>query len=247
MGLIDGAVDIAELGQRNLWVLWGRSGSGKTHFASTFPKPMLYIQVGDDGSNTISDVEGVKAIRADTPGAVKTLLEEARLNKTYKTIVVDTFSLIVNDWVNENAIKKKKRMTQQMWGDMKTDQEELIKAAWILSATKCVVLTCHEASDGNIEGMEDEIIPDIRPSVSKGARTYLESMANYGIHTVVVSKEKEKEDGSTETITVHAAHLASNPYYWVKLQKPAHVKVPKTIINPSYAKIKKILTQPKGE
>lgn len=246
MGLIDKAQDIADLGQSNLWVLWGRSGSGKTHFASTFPKPMLYIQIGDDGSNTIADVEGIKAIRADSPGAVKTMLEEARLNKEYKTVVVDTFSLVVNDWVNENAIKKKKRMTQQMWGDMKTDQEEIIKAAWILARTKFVVLTCHEATD-SIEGMEDEIIPDIRPSVSKGARTYLESMANYGIHTVVLTKDKENEDGSSETITVHAAHLASNPYYWVKLQKPAHVKVPKAVINPTYSKIMKILTKPRGE
>ena len=66
MSLLDSAVDIQELGQRNLWVLYGKSNSGKTYVASTFPKPLLYVQIGDDGSNTIAHVEGIKAISIET-------------------------------------------------------------------------------------------------------------------------------------------------------------------------------------
>lgn len=242
MGILDRAVPVGELGQSKLWVVYGKSGAGKTEFLASFPKPLLYIQIGDDGSNTIGDREGIDALRISNIKELKQALEEARLDDHYATIAVDTFSLLVNEWTDENAVKKNKRMTQQMWGDLKTDTEELIKSSHILASKKIVVLTCHEVAD-SIEGYEDEITPDVRPSLSKGARTYLESMANFGIHLAVNQKEKDMPDGSTKVMSVHIAHIGSNPYYWVKTQKPASIQLPEAIINPTYGKINKLLKE----
>ena len=239
MGILDEAVDIQELGQRNLWVLYGKSNSGKTWVASTFPKPMLYLQIGDDGSNTIARVEGIKAIRINTVQKLKTLSQELLKDRTYKTVVVDTFSLLVNEWTNEKVISKGKRMTQQLWGDLKIDQEEIIKLMYKIAQKRIVVLTCHESTD-SIEGMEDEITPDVRPSVSKGARTYLEGMANYGIHTTKIVKEVTKGN-TTKEVVKYAADIGPNPYYWTKLQIDPSIKVPKRIINPSYEKFMAII------
>ena len=160
----------------------------------------------------------------------------------YATVVLDTFSLFTNVWTEEKIIKKNKRMTQQAWGDLKTDTEELIRLAHELSQYCWVVLTCHEASDA-FEGMEDEIAPDIRPSVSKGARTYLEGMANYGIHTTKLKKTVIK-DGAEQTLVRYGAHVGPNEYYWTKLQINKDIKVPSLIINPTYTKLMKIV---KGE
>lgn len=237
---LDNAVPIQDLGQRNLWVLYGKSGSGKTELLSTFPKPLLYLQVGDDGSNTISNKEGIKAIRITDLKMLKEIALELRLDDYYQTVAVDTFSMVVNEWLDANAVQKNKRVTQQMWGDIKTEQEEYIKLFHILSNKMNVVLTCHEAAD-SFQGFEDEITPDIRPSVSKGARTYLEGMANYGIHTTLVEAEKEGADGVVQTQIRFAVHLAQSPYYWVKTQKPKEVKLPKLLYNPTYDKIMKIM------
>lgn len=243
MGLIDKAVSVKDISTGKLWVLWGKSGSGKTNMLATFPKPILYLQYGDDGTGTIEDADDIDVIVIEDQKHLEGLLEEARLDEHYATVAVDTFSLFVNEWIDENAVQKKKRVTQQMWGDLKTDTEKLIKMAKTLSKFKTVVLTCHEATDV-IEGMEDEIMPDVRPSVSKGARTYLESMANFGIHLTVIEKDVERSDGTTDTVIRHAAHIAPNPYYWTKLQKPASIKVPKMVVNPTYDKIMKLM---KGE
>jgi len=240
MSYLDAAVEISSLRQRALWVLYGKSGSGKTHILSTFPKPMLYLQFGDDGWSTIKDVSGIKLITVESMEHLKNIARELLTDRKYKSVAVDTFSMIVPEWTDENAVQRKKKMSQQMWGDLKTDSEELIRLFHKVAATKIVILTCHEATD-TIDGMEDEISPDIRPSVSKGARTYLEGMANFGLHTTVVQKDKQLPDGGTETIYRHAVHLAQNPYYWVKTQKPAHIKLPKLMINPSYKKIMALL------
>lgn len=241
MGILDSAVDIQELGQRNFWVLYGKSNSGKTYVASTFPKPLLYIQIGDDGSNTIARVEGIKAISIENIEQFKALCEELKKDKKYATIVVDTFSMVVNEWVQQKVTTKGKKMTQQLWGDLKTEQEELIKALQRLAKKHIVVATCHESMD-TIEGMEDEITPDIRPSVSKGARTYLEGMANYGIHTTKIIKEVTKGN-ETKEVVKYAADIGPNPYYWTKLQVDPSIKVPKRIINPTYDKFIEVIGQ----
>lgn len=239
MALLDSAVDIQELGQRNLWVLYGKSNSGKTHVASTFPKPLLYLQIGDDGSNTIAHVEGISAIPISSVKELKDIAKELLKDKKYVTIVVDTFSLMVNEWTDQNVISKNKKMTQQLWGELKTETEEVIKAMHKVAKRHIVVLTCHESTDA-IEGMEDEIAPDIRPSVSKGARTYLEGMANYGIHTTKITKEITKGN-STKEVVKYAADIGPNPYYWTKLQIDPSIKVPKRIINPTYDKFMEVI------
>lgn len=239
MSLLDKAVNIKDLGQRNLWVIYGKSNSGKTHISSTFPKPLLYLQIGDDGSNTIANVEGISAISIPSIQELKMAAEELLKDKKYRTVVVDTFSLVVNEWTDQNVVKKGKKMTQQAWGELKTETEELIKAMHKVAKTHIVVLTCHESTD-TIEGMEDEITPDIRPSVSKGARTYLEGMSNYGIHTTKISKEVVKGN-VTKEIVRYAADIGPNPYYWTKLQIDPSIKVPSRIINPSYDKFMKII------
>ena len=239
IAVLDKVVNIAELGHRKLWVIWGKSNSGKTWLSSTFPKPLLYVQIGDDGANTIAGVEGIDAIRIQTIDELKNLCRELQKDKKYNTIVFDTFSLIVNEWTDEKVISKGKKMTQQNWGDLKTEQEEVIKLTHKLATRRHVVLTCHESMD-SIEGLEDEITPDVRPSVSKGARTYLEGMANYGIHTTRISKEVSKGN-VTKTVVRYAADIGPNPYYWTKLQIDPNIEVPDRIINPTFDKIAKAI------
>jgi hypothetical protein len=239
--LLSKAVSIEKLGQRNLWVIWGKSGTGKTALGATFPKPMLYIQVGDDGSNTIADTEGVMAVRAESLADLKDTAQGLMTDKKYKTIFVDTFSMITNEWIDKNATQKNKKMTQQMWGEVKIDSEELIKIFHKLALSHIVVLSCHESND-SIEGMEDEILPDIRPSVTKGARTYLEGMANYGIHTTKLKKTIiSKKTGQEKEVVRYAVHIGANPYYWTKLQINPGIQVPDIVINPTYDKLMGII------
>lgn len=245
MSFLDSAVEIQELGQRNLWVLYGKSGSGKTKIAGTFPKPMLYAKIGDDGANTIARVPGIKGVQLESPKDLKTLVEELLKDKHYITFVADTFSLFVQEWKDQNVIKKKRKMTQQDWGNLATDSEEIIKLLHKLARRKIVVLTCHEAV-GTIEGMEDEITPEVRPSVSKGVRTYLEGMANYGIHTTKILKEVTKGN-TTKEIVKFAADIGPNPYYWTKLQIDPAIKVPARIINPTYDKFMEVIGAVKEE
>lgn len=240
MGYLDKVKPISDLGRRKLAVLWGKSNTGKTEFGSTWPKPMLYVQIGDDGSNTIAEKDGIKAIRIETLDALKGTLNEliAKKGDRYKTVFIDTFSMYVNLWVDEKVVQKNKRMTQQLWGDLKTDTEEIVRLTHKLALHTWVLLSCHEAMD-SFEGMEDEILPDARPNLSKGVRTYLEGMANYGFHTTRLKRDVIDNEGKEKTEVKYATHIGPNPYYWTKMQVSKDIKVPAIMINPTFTKLQK--------
>lgn len=241
--ILNTAVDISEVSSGKLVVLYGKSASGKTKVGSTFPKPMLYVKIGDDGVNTIKKVSGISIVEPRTTAELKQVFEELEKDKTYKSVFVDTFSLLVNEWKNENVIQKGKKMTQQLWGDLLTETEELIRLAHKLSKKKWVILSGHEVTD-SIEGMEDELLPDVRISISKGARTYIEGMANFGIHTVKIQKESvDKTTGEVKEVVKYAADIGPNPYYWTKFQIDPKIKLPNRMINPSYEKIMKLIEE----
>ena len=196
---------------------------------------------GDDGSNTIKQVPDIKALQVKSVTELKQVQNELKKDTTYKTVIVDTFGLMLNEWIDENSVKKNKKMTMNMWGEVKVETEEIIKKFSILSKKRIVVLTCHETIN-NIEGMEEEIAPGVHPSASRGAISFLEGMSNYGIHTTIIQKDVEQEDGTTIEEGRHAIHLGTNTYYWTKTQKPADIRLPHTMYNPSYNKIMKYLT-----
>ena len=222
--MLESVTSIKDFSQGKLVALYGKSGSGKTTLSATFPKPMLYVKIGDDGSSVIKDVEGIDAVEISKVGEIKTLIKELESDKKYKTVFFDTFTLIVKEWKNE---------------DLLTDTEEIIRQLHKLSKKKWIVISGHEVVD-TIEGMEDELLPDVRIAVSKGARTYLEGMVNYGLHTIVIEKEVEK-NGETVAVTKHAADIGPNPYYWTKFQSVKSKKIPKRMVNPSFSKLQELM------
>ena len=119
----------------------GKPKSGKTRIAGSYPKPLLYISVGNDGGGRVllmkyrKDIENgdikVKNLRNDTPvnGKInKTSIEKlasllAELRKPdapkFKTIVVDTIGALQDDYKSYmEFVKGGKALSQQEWGEV---------------------------------------------------------------------------------------------------------------------------------
>lgn len=119
----------------------GKPKSGKTMIAGSYPKPLLYVSVGDDGGGRVlymkyrSDVEKglikVKNLRNDrvVNGKIaQTSIEKlaillAELRKPdadkFKTIVIDTIGALQDDYKNYlEFCKSGKPLSQQEWGDV---------------------------------------------------------------------------------------------------------------------------------
>lgn len=119
----------------------GKPKSGKTRIAGSYPKPLLYISIGNDGGGKVlltsypaqiknGDIK-VKNLRNDMPvnGKIaKTSIEKlagifAELRKPdadqFKTIVIDTVGAMQDDYKAYLEFAKGGRsLSQQEWGDV---------------------------------------------------------------------------------------------------------------------------------
>ena len=125
----------------DIHLIMGKPKSGKTIIGGSYPKPMLYVSIGNDGGGRVlltkyhEDINSgrikVKNLRNDpiVGGKIaKTSIEKmatmlAELRKPdadkFKTIVVDTVSALQDDYKSYLEFTKGGRaLSQQEWGDV---------------------------------------------------------------------------------------------------------------------------------
>lgn len=135
---------------------YGAGGTGKTTFASTFPKPLLLDF--ENGAKYF----GERGIKVDvavfkswlTPEDKKEL---AKVLDNYETIIVDPIGEAMDKLINDvDAISGSKYrqnggdLTMAGWGEVKKQMRNFIK--WLRDSGKNVVLIAHvdEHSDGDM-------------------------------------------------------------------------------------------------
>ena len=199
----------------------GKPKSGKTLIAGSYPKPLLYISVGNDGGGRVlytkykSDVEKglikVKNLKNDpvVNGKIaKTSVEKlavllAELRKpdadNFKTIVDDTIGAIQDDYKSYLEFTKGGRaLSQQEWGDvakMVLNIKDNMKRFSEEKHTTFVWIT-HTSEQELYEtsGLNKEIriIPDL--TIKSGVK-YMKDASNifYCCRKTVLNNKGEKE------------------------------------------------------
>jgi predicted ATPase len=119
--ILQTAKGISQIPDNKLHVILGFPGSGKTTLAATYPKPMLFVQIGDDGGGIVMSDWGDKDIsyillETDKDGTIymklMQLLKELREQPTlYKTIVIDAYSSIEENMISTAVQTKGKTLS----------------------------------------------------------------------------------------------------------------------------------------
>ena len=168
----------------------GKPKSGKTLIAASYPKPLLYVSIGNDGGGRVimtkyrSDVEkglikvvnlrndpqiGGK-IRKTSCERLAELLAELRKPDAdkFKTIVIDTFSALQDDYkVYLEISKGNKALSMQEWGDVakmvlnlkdnmkRFSEEQKVTFVWITHTSE------QELTETSGLNKEIRIVPDL--------------------------------------------------------------------------------------
>lgn len=195
----------------------GKPKSGKTIIAGSYPKPMLYVSVGNDGGGRVlltkyrKDVESgaikVKNLRNDLPVGGKInktsieklaeLLAELRQPNAdkFKTIVIDTVGALQDDYkAYLEFCKKGMSLAQQEWGDvqkMMLNIKDNMKR--FSEETGTIFVWIHHTREQEVyetSGLVKElrIIPDL--TISTGVK-YLKDASNvfYVCRKTVIHKD----------------------------------------------------------
>jgi len=253
-------VPVGEIVNPRTYALYGRAGTGKTTLAGSFPKPALLLDVNDRGTDSVSDIEGIDVIEVKTWGLFEAIywdmMDDPDRYEKYKTIIIDTLSMVQQLCVEEVLRRKKKNtenagqwgsMTRREWGDVSQEMK-----SWIVryrDLPKNIVFIAQDrvnkgGGEDEDDYEEDELMPEVGPALSPAVAKVLNAavyvIGNTFIRRHVVVKGKGKEAVRKERIQ-YCMRVGPNPIYITKIRKPKSVGAPDIIIDPTYDDIAEII------
>lgn len=255
--VLPGVKKIKDIKRHRSTVLYGRSGTGKTTLAASWPTPILYLDIKDEGTDSIADVEGidVKEI-ADSEELDEVLLWLIRNPKKYKTVILDTMSQLQEIVVEEVAEAAKKKLkgkragdfgtlTKQDWGTVSSRLK-----SWIIDFRDLPMETVFiaqdrtfnlddEGADENAEQLAPEVGPRLMPSVASVLNAAVSVIGNTFIRVRHVKKPDPKREGKFKMVEKkeYCLRLGPSAIYVTKVRKPKEHIAPDFIVDPSYEDI----------
>lgn len=248
---------VSEMYHHRSWVFFGRSGTGKTTLAGSFPQPMLFLNVKDKGTDSICDLgDGVKVMDVESWEDFELAYWYLIQNPDeYKTIVIDTITQLQQLGiikVMEDADKDPSQagqwggMTKQMWG-----QVVPLMKMWITNLRdlpmEVVFLAQDRTSDTETDDPEVQLDPEVGPRLTPSVAAHINAevsvVGNLFIRRKTTIKKvsgKKKEVSRTQ----YCMRLGPHPVYVTKARKPKAIKLPGVVVDPTYESLVKIL---KGE
>lgn len=255
---------VADVQRKMDSAFYGKSGTGKTTLAATYPKPMLYLNINDNGEESISDVEGVDAVDITTS---EELLEQLlwlhkRASKgklQYKTVVLDTMTqlqgILVRELVEREKVKLKGKkpgdfgtLTRQHWGHIAGELIKVIMDFRALEEVNIVFIAqdrVFNAGDEEDDGM-DQLAPEVgtrlMPSVNKDLCASVNIVGNTFIKIKVTKIKDEKTKKTSKKIEkIYCLRVGPNEVYTTKIRKPKGIEAPDFIEDPNFRKLRKIV------
>jgi hypothetical protein len=242
--------------------LYGRSGTGKTTLSASWPKPILYLNIKDNGTDSISDVEDIDVVHIDSSEDLQEQIlwchKQASKGKLpYKTIVLDTMSQLQGILVVELAEKLKLKLpkgkkpgdfgslTRQHWGVISGDMKAVIMDIRNLPVESVFiaqerVFNLPDEEDDGVDQLEPEVGPKLMKSVKDDLNASVSIIGNTFIRVKVI---KKKVDGKTvrEVKKQYCLRVGPNEVYTTKIRKPKGIEAPDYIIDPTFRKLKDIM------
>lgn len=238
-----------------VYIIYGKSGTGKTVVASTFPKtkeaPMLYLDIleGGIGSVASKDKELIDWVPIESFEELDEVLEDVcrgysevdgkQVPVKYSTIVVDSLTQL--EYIIKKHLKSasnKTSMTLQLWGQTKDSQEDvynLLKYLHMKTGAK-VVAIAHEKE------MKDDNNPDfntIIPSLMTSSAVSLCAKASFVWYTKIERDQTIDANNNVVEKTNFVTYISAHPYLVTKCRKPKDFKVPEKVKDLTYDMFKK--------
>lgn len=255
--LLERSKTIAETAIDGVYVIYGAPGSGKTVLASTFPKtadkPMLYLDILEGGTGSISahNRENVIVVDVNTFAEINSILTDvengytvdndgARIPVAYSTIVFDSatqLEFLMKKHLMET--NQKDVMNLNLWGQARTGHEQLWNLAKYLhkKTGAIIVVIAHQKE---IQDDDNPQFNKVIPSLMNAAAYALCAKASFVWYTKVeVEKIVDPKSNEVKDDVRFYTFIEAHPYLLSKTRKPQELVLPSKVQNLTYDKFDK--------
>lgn len=231
-------------------LFYGRSGTGKTTLAATFPSPILLIDIRERGTDSISDVPNVDSISVDDWDQIEDIYWDLKDTKhNYKTVVIDALHSLQNLAI-EKAKSEKGKKPEDATSQNDFGQASKKMLTWmehyrdLNSQGINVVMLCHDkVIEYDTDDEADVILPEVGARLMPSLASAIAGIVNV-VGCTYIRQEiiKSKKAGEKPRKNIQfCLRLGPHEYYLTKIRKPKNFSVPEFIVDPSYDKIKQVI------
>jgi len=235
---------VAELNRPMSILLYGRSGTGKTTIAGTFPQPILVLDMREYGTDSVSDIPGIDSLYVENWQDVETIYWFLRAgNHKYKTIVIDTVTMmqkLAQEYSLEQDGKEKDgQMNKNLWGVTSKTM-----CAWLINYRDLpynLVFLAQDRMTTEEGAQEDQVNPEVGPRLMPSVAACLNAAVRIIGQTYIKEYTKTTKEKGLERIFSYRLRLGPHAYYLTKVRKIKGISMPESIANPTYEKIIKLI------
>lgn len=245
--ILDKIKPVSELETNLVMLVYGRSGTGKTHFGSTFPRPALFIDTNERGTETIAQEDGIDVVRVTDWQEMDELLWALKDGMEYESVVIDQVTNLQDLGMWEVLRKQRKgrdeTFSQRNWGQLSGMLKQFITDFRDLADQYNLLLIAHERIDEpGDEDAEEHIEPNIGARVMPSVGTFLEGAVD-AIGCTFIKERWETEDREEVRHVDYCMRIGPHAFYSTKIRRPVSAgPIPELIVNPTYQKIKDLIT-----
>lgn len=227
---------------------YGKSGTGKTTFAASFPKPAIILGA-EDGQQSVYNVKDLKFLPIERYSDIAEFVAYQKEENAFKTVILDTATALA-DIVLKEVLNLEEAPTQlswgvasqQQWGQVALLLKEALGSLIKLKGTNVVILS--QEREFNADESSEVLSPHVSSALSPSVVGYLQPAVDYVAQTFLKEVETVREvklkSGKTlkktDTKIEYCLRIAPSPVYATKVRIPKGGKVPEFITDPTYEK-----------
>lgn len=230
-------------------VFYGRPGSGKTTLASTFPGPVLMLDIGDKGWDSVADVEDTYVASVDTWTQLEELYWHLKTAGGYTTVVIDGASglqgLAADHILTEGSREPTDHLSKRDFGTMGK-----MLTTWITNYRDLtdeginVIFLLHQKTiSSDNEGSDDEVMPEVGPRMMPSVSDFLCGAVKVIGHTFIRQRvlRSRVAGQKAERRTDFCLRVAPHGVYTSKVRTPRGSYTPEFLVDPTYDKLAQVM------
>lgn len=238
--VVDRIVGISEtLGDVSM-IIYGRSGTGKTTIASTFPKPILILDIKEEGTDSIADYsdDEIKVLPVESWDDVEQVYWYLESGKhPFKSVVIDTVTQMQEICLKGELQKAGKDFaTQQIWGNVAGLMKTWTLNFRDLPGLQVAFLAQDRVHDTDSDDDDEQIDPSVGPRLSPSVAATLNAAVKVIGYTYIQEVVKKSSSGIKRE-KEYRLRVGPHPYYITKIRKPKNKECPEYIPDPTFDKI----------
>lgn len=231
---------VAEQPSYHAALIYGRSGTGKTALAGTFPKPALLLDIRERGTDTVAAVAGLDVIAIETWEEIEQIYWMLASGKTkYKTIILDQVTMMQDLAMTsiklEEGMTDSDPMSKRDWGTLSGRMKTWISNYRDLTDRGYhVVFLAHEREDDAEDSVDQQIMPSIGPRLMPSVASHMAGAASLIGNTFI----RERFVGTErKRLVEYCIRIGPHAYYLTKVRHDVSIETPDILVNPTFEKL----------